>query len=645
MDVADFAVVGSSGGGGTIAWLLASAGFKVFLAELGPDIAEHLDTENLQYNPLTHDENRFRLGRPTLHRRPRGDYNTFRSSDPAAKATPFNGAWTASVLGGGSVIWGTWSFRALPIDFRLGTHFAETGQLDTLKNWGYSVPDWPVSYGEMEPFYNVAETLLAVSGDRDAINQSVTRSGWYQAFQSLNHFKADGNYEPTFPFPCQHYPITPVGQFVSEGFKAAGKNPAPLPSGMVSPGSESYSTREAIGGALARWGQESLPSFWSRSVDQIWSDRVRDACNLCGFCGEFLCWGKRGPKSSSRVSTIRELQDLSNAEIRANAKVFEVMYDEGSKRATGIRYLDISDPDRPRVHEQRANHIVVAGGAVQSARLLLMSGPPEGLGNGNDQVGRYATFHLFGFGATCTLPEKMQGYLHSELGHTGNTMTFADYFALDDVSPPGSETLGKWWKAGTMVSTAKKNPLDNADGKLQGKGLIGRDLIADMERYNRSLEIRLTGDDLPMARNRVDLDPTYVDEYGFPVARITRDFGPNEMLMFTLMQRKLKESFQHYADIGLLANLDDPGQLAIAKSAILTLIGDHQMGTCRMGNDPKESVVDRFCRVHDAQNVFVLDSSIFPTGFGLNPMVTVMANALRVGTWIVEQSKSGEGLG
>src|SRR5712692_9604742 len=364
MDVADFAVVGSSGGGGTIAWLLAKGGFKVFLAELGPDIAEHLDRQNLQYNPATHDENRFRLGRPTLHRRPRGDYNTFRSSDPAAKATPFSAAWTASVLGGGSIIWGTWSFRALPIDFRLATHFAETGKLDVLKQWGYSVPDWPLSYSEMEPFYDVAEALLAVSGDREAVNKSVTSSAWYRAFQSLSHFKDDGNYAPTFPFPCQHYPITPVGQFVYEGFKAAGKYPAPLPSGMVAPGSESYSTRDAIQKALAGWRPGTLPSFWARSANEMWSDRVRDACNLCGFCGEYLCWGERGPKSISRVSTIRELQDLPNADIRADAKVFEIMYDDASKRATGIRYLDISDPDRPRVHEQRARHVIVSAGAV-----------------------------------------------------------------------------------------------------------------------------------------------------------------------------------------------------------------------------------------------------------------------------------------
>ena len=82
------------------------------------------------------------------------------------------------------------------------------------------------------------------------------------------------------------------------------------------------------------------------------------------------------------------------------------------------------------------------------------------------------------------------------------------------------------------------------------------------------------------------LDPQYVDEYGFPVARITRSFGEN-------------------------------------------------------GDDPATSVVDRNCRLHDVPNVFVIDTSFFPTGFGLNPMVTVVANALRVGTWIVESQSGG----
>src|SRR5262245_65243116 len=83
----------------------------------------------------------------------------------------------------------------------------------------------------------------------------------------------------------------------------------------------------------------------------------------------------------------------------------------------------------------------------------------------------------------------------------------------------------RWWKAGNVVSTAKKNPMENAVGKVERDKLVGMPLFQAMEDYNRTLEIRITGDDLPMPENRVDLDPHYTHEHGLPVARITRKFG------------------------------------------------------------------------------------------------------------------------
>ncbi len=609
------------------------------MLEQGPDIGEALDQDTLRYNPIQHDEYRYRLQRPDPKRRLRGDYNTFRKA-PAEDAKPFGAGWTAAILGGGSVLWGTWSFRALPIDFRLRTHFKVNNQLDMLTQWGYSVPDWPIAYSEMEPFYNVAETLLAVSGDRAAVNDAVKNTAWFRELAAQDHFLKAGNWQPAFPFPLPPYPRTPVGEFIYQGMQTAGFHPVPLPTGIVTPGTDGYSTRTAIANALSAWGNGAPPEFWQQSADQLWSDRVRDACNMCGFCGEFLCWGKNGPKSGARASTLKELQDLPNAQIRTNAKAFEVLYDSRLGRATGVRYLDVSDPDNPGVEVQAARHVIVSCGAVQSARLLFLSGGPAGLGNRHDQLGRYATFHLFGNGITCTLPEPFQGYLHGEFGHTGNTASFESYFVKDERS--GSDTAGRWWKAGTIVSTAKKNPLENADGKLNPYGpvdkrLIGRALLAAMERYTRSLELRLTGDDLPRADNRVDLDPKYVDEYELPVARITRNYGRHEELLFTLMEAKLRQVFQYYKQIGVFK---DDTDIKYSRG-IVDLIGDHQMGTCRMGDDPTTSVVDRYCRLHEAPNVFVVDSSCFPTGFGLNPMVTVVANALRVGTWIVDQAKRG----
>jgi len=280
--------------------------------------------------------------------------------------------------------------------------------------------------------------------------------------------------------------------------------------------------------------------------------------------------------------------------------------------------------------------VIVACGAVQSARLLYMSegvstqSDRMGLGNSSGQLGRHATFHMFGFGATAIFARDFQGLLHGEYGPTGNTATFWPYFVKNP-------STGKWIKVGTLTSTARKNPLENAVDKHERGKKVGRDLIREMEEHARTIQIRCTSDDLPMSRNRVDLDPNYVDEYGFPVARITRDLGPNEWQMQSLMEPELQRILDPYRKSGIL-------QSVRLTPAIVNLIGDHQMGTCRMGDDPKNSVLDKSCRVWDARNLFVVDSSFMPTGLGLNPMISVVANALRVGSWMIQELAKGNDL-
>jgi choline dehydrogenase-like flavoprotein len=122
MTTKDFVIIGSGGGGGTIAWLLAKAGFSVELLEQGADWSGPLIAEQEKYSTASHDEYRFRIERPELKRRLRGDYNTFRESE-SDLAKPFSNGWTGSQLGGGTVLWGGWGFRALPIDYVLKTPF------------------------------------------------------------------------------------------------------------------------------------------------------------------------------------------------------------------------------------------------------------------------------------------------------------------------------------------------------------------------------------------------------------------------------------------------------------------------------------------------------------------------------------------
>src|SRR5205807_1643010 len=161
-----------------------------------------------------HDEYRFRLERPETKRRPRGDYNTFRLNDSMV-ALPFTAGWTGSQLGGGSVLWGGWAMKALPVDFRLAQHFNQNKQLAQLKQWGYAVADWPVTYRAMEPYFGVAETILAVCGDRTQVVNSVTESGWYKVFKDQPGFaEYPEEWTPTLPFPALPYPMTPPGYVV-----------------------------------------------------------------------------------------------------------------------------------------------------------------------------------------------------------------------------------------------------------------------------------------------------------------------------------------------------------------------------------------------------------------------------------------------
>ena len=632
----DFIVVGSGGGGATIAWLLAKAGLSVTLLEQGPDLAKaefakaprQSDPEGFKSAP--HDEYRYRAAKPDPKRRPRGDYNTFRRG-PGDTAAPFKNGWTGSVLGGGSVIWGTWAFRALPIDLKLATAFKQLDGLKDLGGWGYSVADWPISYADMEPYYNVAEALLAVSGDRQALTDSIKASAWFEEFAKTEWFYRNfpvNQWESRLDFPCPPYPRTPVGQLVFDGMDKAGMHPCTLPTAIVSPGTPLYRTREAIGRALAA---QPAGGFWDQPADRLWSERVRQACNMCGYCGEFLCWGGArpaagqatipgAPKSGTHSTVIQEMQGLPNVEIVCGAKAYELTYEKG--RAQGVRFIRTDNPDKPVPDERKGDYVILSCGAVQSARLLFMSGPSTGLGNSSGHLGRHACFHLFGMSAKAVLKPEFQGLLRGELGCTGNTTSFAPYFIQDPITK-------QWFKAGTLTSTAKKNPLENALDKAEDPAR----LRGALDEYNRSFEVRLTADDLPMKNNRVDLDPTHTDEYGFPVARITRDVGRHEWLMYARMVPEFQKIFAPYAPV-----LKEPPRIT---PHVADLIGDHQMGTCRMGNAAADSVVNKWCALHDAQNLFVVDSSFMPSGLGLNPMMTVVANALRVGTHIVAQLTSG----
>ena len=162
----------------------------------------------------------------------------------------------------------------------------------------------------MLPYYRVAEALMGVSGDRTAMNQAVAESAWYKAFKHPSYFGDKQLWFDETQLPCGAYPITPVGHFAELGMAAAGMWPVPLPCAIVQPGSGPYQTREKIAAALSAWGANDRPEFWQQKADKIWSDAKRNACNMCGFCGEYICWGKEEAPDTNGIRKHREFPNI-----------------------------------------------------------------------------------------------------------------------------------------------------------------------------------------------------------------------------------------------------------------------------------------------------------------------------------------------
>jgi choline dehydrogenase-like flavoprotein len=158
--------------------------------------------------------------------------------------------------------------------------------------------------------------------------------------------------------------------------------------------------------------------------------------------------------------------------------------------------------------------------------------------------------------------------------------------------------------------------------------LWGKRLKDHMRRnYGHVAGVLASGEQLPDARNRVALDPAVKDQYGKPVPRITFEWRENDKAMQVAMEKNLKEIY------------DAAGATKIISMGIGPGGSPHNLGTCRMGNDPSTSVLNSYCQSHDVSNLFVVDGSCFVTGGTANPSLTIHALAVRASDYILEQGK------
>lgn len=327
----------------------------------------------------------------------------------------------------------------------------------------------------------------------------------------------------------------------------------------------------------------------------------RPACTQCQFCVGFTC--QVDAKSGTQNTFLPRAMATHRCTLISKAMVARVEVD-GRGHVNGVTYVN----DSGETIRARGRAVILAAGAIETARLLLNSATaryPQGLGNRHDQVGRHLQGHYYpaAVGLMSEVVYDGQGpgiatatvkFNHGNAGLVGGGM-LADEF----IDPP----IVFWSR--------------NLPPELPRWGEVNKRFM----RENFTRIMRLTGpvQEIPSPDARVTVDPVVRDRWGQPVARLSGTTHPETVRTAAFMFERAKEWLRAS---GAVRVWGQPPGLYLSG-------GQHQAGTCRMGDDPRTSVTDHWGRVHGHKNLFVMDGSVHVTNGGFNPVLTILALAYR----------------
>ena len=338
----------------------------------------------------------------------------------------------------------------------------------------------------------------------------------------------------------------------------------------------------------------------------------RPACNNCGFCGWYGCpiEAKGDP-----VAMLRRALRTGRCEVRPESHVTDVLLDGSGRTATGVRYLD---RDRA-AHEVRARFVVLAAGAFETPRLLLRNG----VGNSSDLVGRNLMYH-FQTLSVGAFPFRLHGM-------RGRSVTGAhdDHIVGDAAQAAAAREAGlPWLRGGLVEHGGAGQPVQ--ESLIYGAGAHHGASMRDSSLRDRLWVFTMQGEDLAQPGNRIDLDPSVRDAWGFPAGRVTYASHRHELAETAHVAPILEAVLKAAGAEWTVTSTSPP----LGADADLTPLGIapasyHIMGTCRMGDDPASSVVSPEGRFWDVDNLLCADSSVFATSAGYNPTLTIAALAAR----------------
>jgi choline dehydrogenase-like flavoprotein len=353
----------------------------------------------------------------------------------------------------------------------------------------------------------------------------------------------------------------------------------------------------------------------------------RPACHYCGQCG-------RGCATHSNFSSPSVLLPPALAtgrlQIVTGAMAREVTTDE-SGLASGVSYVDTQDG---RDYHVRARSVVLAASACESARLLLNSKSshfPDGLANSSGTVGRYLT-DTTGLSVTGFIPSLTSGVPHNEDGIGGMHLYMPWWLDNKKLDFP----RGYHIEIGGGRHGAPSYGILGGIHRLNGVGGYGKQLKDDYRKYYAStVNFSGRGEMIPNEDSYCEIDPNVVDRFGIPVLRFHFKFTDHEYLQAKHMQDTFREIIHEMGGTTITPMPTREQGYGLANGGRII----HEVGTTRMGNDPRTSVVNGNCQAHDVKNLFIADGGPFVTNADKNVTWTILALSMRTAEYIAEQRK------
>ena len=373
-----------------------------------------------------------------------------------------------------------------------------------------------------------------------------------------------------------------------------------------------------------------IPARLSVLTKRINNDR--GVCFYCGQCSRSC--SVYADFSAGSCLIFPAQKSGGQVDLYVNSMVKEVTVDENGK-ATGVNYVSKDDK---REYSIKGRVVILAASACSTARILLNSKSsqhPNGLGNSSNLVGKYL-HDSTGSDRMAFIPDLMNRKRYNEDGVGGMHVYTPWWLDNKNLNFPRGYHLEVWGGLGMPSYGFGFDP--NMFNKFFGEkvGGYGDHLRADVKKYYGSLVgLSGRGESIAMKDNYCEIDPDTVDEYGIAVLRFHYKWSDFEKKQAVHMHDTFEEIFENMGGkvLGERPGADKDFGLHTPGRII------HEVGTTRMGSDPKTSVVNEFERLHDVDNVFVVDAGPFVSQADKNPTWTIMALSWRTSEFIIEELK------